>query len=84
MKGFELIACLLMAEKNNELLIKNHQDMHIGTTTVLEVNVVNNHMCGRIGRRRNNRRVHQCAKDNIFWLKNTYQKRGRNIKQFKI
>ena len=48
------IACFLVVEKNNELLMNNRQARLIGATIVLEVNVVNNHMCGRIRQGRNN------------------------------
>ncbi|CAM8954801.1 unnamed protein product [Rhodiola kirilowii] len=36
----ELIACLLIAEKNNELLIKNHQSCPTGSKAFPEANVV--------------------------------------------
>ncbi|KAL5572401.1 hypothetical protein UlMin_021998 [Ulmus minor] len=35
----ELISCLLVAEKNNELLMKNHQSRPTGSAAFLEVNV---------------------------------------------
>ncbi|XP_020219701.1 uncharacterized protein LOC109802700 [Cajanus cajan] len=42
-KGFkkyaELISCLLLAEQNNELLLKNHEARPIGSAPFLEVNV---------------------------------------------
>ena len=84
MKDSELIACLLLAEKNNKILIKNHYDKSTGTTTILEVNVVNNHKCSRIGQGRNNKHVRQCIKDNNFGLKNAHEKKERNIEQVKI
>jgi uncharacterized membrane protein len=34
----ELISCLLMAEQNNELLMKNHQSHLTGSKPFLEVN----------------------------------------------
>ena len=34
----ELIACLLVAEKNNELLLKNHQSRPTGSIPLLEAN----------------------------------------------
>ncbi|CAM8981626.1 unnamed protein product [Rhodiola kirilowii] len=37
----ELIACLLIAEKNNELLIKNHQSHPTGSRTFFEVHFAN-------------------------------------------
>ncbi|CAI8598576.1 unnamed protein product [Vicia faba] len=65
-KGFnkysDLISCLLVAEQNNELLMRNHEDRPTGTTLFPEVNVVmhdhygKNHVRGRAcphGRGRN-------------------------------
>ncbi|XP_073128651.1 uncharacterized protein [Henckelia pumila] len=40
MRYFELIACLLVAEKNNELLIRNHQSRPTGSTAFPEANIV--------------------------------------------
>ena len=37
-KYFELIACLLIAEQNNELLLKNHQSSLIGSISLPEAN----------------------------------------------
>ncbi|KAK2637768.1 hypothetical protein Ddye_025563 [Dipteronia dyeriana] len=37
-KYSELISCLLDVEKNNELLIKNHESRPTGSTTFLKVN----------------------------------------------
>jgi hypothetical protein len=46
-KGFkkysELISCLLVAEQNNELLMKNHETRPTGSTPFPEVNAVRNH-----------------------------------------
>ena len=39
-KYFELISCLLVAEQNNELLMKNHQSRLIGTEPFLKVNAI--------------------------------------------
>ncbi|CAN1215636.1 hypothetical protein LINPERPRIM_LOCUS309, partial [Linum perenne] len=42
-KGFtkylQLISCILVAEQNNDLLLKNHQSRPTGTAPYLEVNV---------------------------------------------
>ena len=50
-KGFkqysELISCLLVAEQNNELLMKNHESRPTGTTPFPEVNAVNFNNRGR-------------------------------------
>ena len=49
-KYSELIACLLVAEQNNELLLKNHQSCPIGSISLPEVNATiqtNRHGCGR-------------------------------------
>ncbi|KAI3444975.1 hypothetical protein Pfo_001640 [Paulownia fortunei] len=40
-KYSELISCLLVAEQNNELFIKDHQSRPSGSTSFPEVNVVN-------------------------------------------
>ena len=44
-KGFkkysELISCLLVAERNNELLLKNHETRPAGAAPFPEVNVAN-------------------------------------------
>ena len=37
-KYSELIACLLVVEQNNELLLKNHQSRSIRSISLLEVN----------------------------------------------
>ena len=37
-KYYELIACLLVAEQNNELLLKNHQSRPTGSISLPEVN----------------------------------------------
>ncbi|KAK8313494.1 hypothetical protein V6Z12_D01G111200 [Gossypium hirsutum] len=37
-KYFELISCLLVAEQNNELLMKNHESRSIGSTPFSEAN----------------------------------------------
>ena len=39
-KYSELIACLLMAEKNNELLLQNHQSRPTGSKAFLDVNAI--------------------------------------------
>lgn len=51
-KGFkkysDLISCLLVAEQNNELLIKNHESRPTGSTTFPEVNAISSdHSHGR-------------------------------------
>ena len=40
-KYSELISCLLVAEKNNELLMKNHQSRPTGSVAFPEVNATN-------------------------------------------
>ena len=37
-KYSELISCLLMAEQNNELLLKNHQSRPVGSMSLPEAN----------------------------------------------
>ena len=39
-KYFELISCLLVAEQNNELLMRNNQSRQIGYESFPEVNVI--------------------------------------------
>ena len=49
-KYSELIACLLVAEQNNELLLKNHQSRPIESIPLPEANAtiqVNRRGCGR-------------------------------------
>ena len=54
-KYSELISCLLVAEKNNELLMKNHQSHPIGSVAFSEANATNysryknynSHGCGK-------------------------------------
>ena len=47
MKYSKLIACLLVAKKNNELLMKNCQVRLIGNTVVPEVIAKKNYTCSR-------------------------------------
>ncbi|XP_059664121.1 uncharacterized protein LOC132309878 [Cornus florida] len=44
-KYSELISCLLVAEQNNELLLRNHQSRPTGSTPILETYVASS--CGR-------------------------------------
>ena len=46
-KYSELISCLLVAEKNNEFLMRNHQLCPIGSEPFLEVNVISSQTYGR-------------------------------------
>lgn len=61
-KGFkkyaELISCLLVAEQNNELLLKNHESRPTGSNPFPEVNVVFNKSVYGRGRGRGRRRGH--------------------------
>ena len=43
----QLISCLLVAEQNNELLMKNHQSRPIGSETFPEVNAISSQNYGR-------------------------------------
>ena len=49
MKSSELIACLLIVEKSNELLMKNHQVVPTNVVVIPKVNAINIQMCGRSG-----------------------------------
>ncbi|CAM8978840.1 unnamed protein product [Rhodiola kirilowii] len=39
-KYYEFISCLLVAEQNNELLMKNHHSRPTGSTPIIEANVI--------------------------------------------
>ena len=57
-KYSELISCLLVAEQNNEFLMKNHQSRLTGTEPFPEVNAISSQTNGRgrgRGRGRNSR-----------------------------
>ena len=58
-KYFELISCLLVAEQNNELLLKNHQSRPTSSTPFPEVNGTSFNY-----RRGNNGRGHGCGRNN--------------------
>ncbi|GJX27688.1 hypothetical protein Tco_0235767 [Tanacetum coccineum] len=62
-KYCDLISCLLVAEQNNELLMKNHESRPTGSTPLSEANVVahnQNRGRGRGSDRRRGRR-HGCG-----------------------
>ncbi|KAM6580901.1 uncharacterized protein LOC115695841 [Cannabis sativa] len=67
-KYSELITCLLVAEKNNELLMKNHQSRPTGSMALPEVNATNYNNYGR-GRGRGQSQGRGCGRN---------QGRGRN------
>ena len=46
-KYCELISCLLVAEQNNELLMRNHQSRPTGIEPFPEVNAISSQNCGR-------------------------------------
>ena len=46
-KYFELISCLLVAEQNNELLMRNHQSRPTESEPFLEVNAISSQTRGR-------------------------------------
>ncbi|XP_013617551.1 PREDICTED: GATA zinc finger domain-containing protein 14-like [Brassica oleracea var. oleracea] len=62
MKGFatytDLISCLLLAEANNELLMKNSEARPVGTTPLPETNEVENKEPNECNYVRNNKRSH--------------------------
>ena len=74
-KGFkkysELISCFLVAEQNNELLMKNHDSRLTGTTSFPEVNAV---FSNNNGRGRGRGRSHNCGKgrSNYTFCGNTH------------
>jgi hypothetical protein len=98
-KGFtkysQLISCLLVAEQNNQLLMKNHEARLTGTAPFPEVNVAShNHYDGGRGRgrgrghgRSNDRgrgRSHGRGRNHIGNFKNSYsgQKRKNNEREY--
>ncbi|GJT16447.1 hypothetical protein Tco_0875153, partial [Tanacetum coccineum] len=46
----DLISCLLVAEQNNELLMKNHESRPTGSASLFEANVVTYNQSGGCGR----------------------------------
>ena len=56
-KYSELISCLLVAEQNNELLMRNHKSRPTGSEAFPEVNAILSQTCGR-GRGRERGRGH--------------------------
>ncbi|KAK4284185.1 hypothetical protein QN277_001051 [Acacia crassicarpa] len=64
-KGFkkyvELISCLLVAEQNNELLLKNRESHPTGSTPFPEVNVVTNEYFSSRGRGRKGGYIRGCG-----------------------
>ena len=77
----ELISCLLVAEKNNELLMKNHQARPTSAAAVPEVNVVDNHKHNRDGQGRNNERGCGRGYRQNLRPKNIQKKNRRNNEQ---
>lgn len=67
-----------MVEKNNKLLMKNHQAMPTSEVAISKVNVINIYIHSRDGRGRNNRSDREHGYRQYFKPKNTYQKMGRN------
>ena len=78
-----LLIILLWLRRTIILLMKNQSARLTSATTIPEVNVVNNHMRGRVQQGRKNGRNRQSTKDKIYGPKNTHQKRGRNNEQAK-
>ena len=70
-KYSNLIACLLMVEKNNELLMKNHQVHPIGTKPVFEANDVlhdrEDNYKNRHGRGHNRGHKHSCGRGRGYY-----------------
>ncbi|XP_022152405.1 uncharacterized protein LOC111020141 [Momordica charantia] len=76
-KGFkkysELISCLLVAEQNNELLMKNRESRPTGATPFLEANAVNFNNRGR-GRGRGRGRDRGRGRNNFSFLGGRYNR----------
>ena len=72
-KYSELISCLLIAEQNNELLMKNHQSRPTGSEPFPEVNVISSQThgrgCGRSRGRGQNSRHYNNHPSNSFKMK---------------
>ncbi|KAJ8752662.1 hypothetical protein K2173_005551 [Erythroxylum novogranatense] len=77
-KYSELISCLLVAEQNNELLMKNHQSRPTGSTPFPEVNAAFSH--GR-GRGRGGRRGRGCGRNNWTHGNHSSNSENRGIKK---
>ena len=79
-KYSELISCLLVAEQNNELLMKNHQSHPTGSELFPEVNVISFQTHGR-GRGRGhgqNSRHYNNHPSNPFKMKDPFPRQKRN------
>lgn len=70
-KYSELIACLLVAEQNNKLLLQNHQARPVGATPLPEVHMASHHNRGR-GRGRSQYRGRGRGRGNNSWHRNPY------------
>ncbi|XP_027174605.1 uncharacterized protein LOC113774248 [Coffea eugenioides] len=89
-KGFkkysELIACLLLAEQNNELLLKNHESRPTGTSPFPEANATQFQNSGRgrgCGRRssRGGGRGHRRDRNRFVTRENYNRDKQQNIPQ---
>lgn len=76
-KYSELIACLLVAEKNNELLMKNHQARPTGTVAIPEVNSTDTYRNNNYGRGRGRARGRGRGRGYI-WSRGYNFNNGRN------
>jgi hypothetical protein len=72
----ELISCLLVAEQNNELLLKNHQSCPTGSAPFPEVNRTSFNNRGNNGQRREH------GKNNQYRGKRTYNSPRRNTTHY--
>lgn len=70
-KYSELIACLLVVEQNNNLLLKNHQERPVGATPLPEVHMASQNNRGR-GRGRSQYRGRGRGRGNNSWHRNPY------------
>ena len=70
-KYYELISCLLVAEQNNELLMKNHQSRMTGTEPFHEVNAISSQTNGR-GRSHGHGRSRGCGRGRNFRYHGTH------------
>ena len=71
-KYSELISCLLVAEQNNELLLRNHESRPVGSVAVPEAHVTTSSTHGK-GRAYNGKGKQARGKKNTFYKNSRYK-----------
>ncbi|GJX59630.1 hypothetical protein Tco_0291020 [Tanacetum coccineum] len=80
-KYHELISVLLVAEQNNELLMKNHQALPTGSTALPEANATSNVRGRGRGNNRENKRGRGRGRGrNIVWHRDGYNPKPHDFK----